>query len=328
MNPGGSDGDSAIPVLSDPMALPAAVQRPVVAIGNFDGVHLGHRAVIDRARAMAARLQAPVAAVTFEPHPRRHFAPGKPLFELSPGNLKAQLLATTGIDAVVALTFDRQLAATSADDFAQGLLASRLGVRGVVVGYDFHYGSGRQGTTATLAEEGRRFGFEVDIVAAFGPDEPVSSSRIRACLAEGDVVRAGLLLGGRWCVAGNILHGDKRGRLLGYPTANMLLAPGSALAFGIYAVRIKTDGKIHDGVASYGSRPTFDDGAPRLETHVFDFAGDLYGRRAIVEFVDRIRGESRFESAEALVARMDEDSRIARRMLAGDSGNSFLEALR
>ena len=186
-----------------------------------------------------------------------------------------------------------------------------------MAGYDFHFGHARQGTPAFLQEHGRSLGLAVDIVEPLARDDaPVSSTGIRRALAQGDVEEAARSLGYRWVVRSAVQHGDKRGRTLGYPTANLRMSPGCGLRHGIYAVRIAVDGVVHDGVASYGRRPTFDDGAPLLEVHLFDFQGDLYGKAADVEFVAWIRGEEKFSSAEALVARMDQDSAEARAALS------------
>lgn len=319
-----SDLPSSAAIFHDPARLDGAHARPVLALGNFDGVHRGHRAVIDRTKALAEKLGRPSGTLTFAPHPRRFFAPQVPFFSLTPTPLREEILALTGIDAVVVLTFDQAMAATSAEDFVEKLLVGRLGVSGVVAGYDFHFGKGRAGSPGTLTEAGARHGFAVEIVQPFAEagdaaSEPISSSAVRAALAAGEIDRANTLLGYRWCVRETVLHGDKRGRLLGYPTANLVLDPACGLRHGIYAVRVAFDGQIHDGVASFGRRPTFDDGAPRLEVHLFDFSGDLYDKPLVVEFAGWIRGEEKFSDIEALIRRMDEDSRQARRILAEPS---------
>lgn len=307
--------------------VPAALRGAVAAIGNFDGVHRGHRALVEAVREEARARGGPAVALTFEPHPRAFFRPEAPMFRLTGPHAKEILFARTGLDGLIVRRFDEALAATSAQAFVTDLLRDDLGLSGVVVGHDFHFGRAREGTPALLERLCAEAGLTCRLVAPVAladEDEAVSSSKIRAALAEGDVARANALLGYRWFVMAEVRHGDKRGRTLGYPTANLALAD-CGLAHGIYAVRIGLpDGTVKDGVASYGRRPTFDDGAPLLEVNLFDFAGDLYGQELAVEFVGYIRGEERFASAEALIARMHLDADEARRMLAADRVPSLL----
>jgi riboflavin kinase/FMN adenylyltransferase len=304
-------------VLRDGEAVPSALRGAVAAIGNFDGVHRGHRRLIEAALSEAERLGRPSAVLTFEPHPRKFFAPEKPLFRLTPEPAKLAILEKLGLDAVFLRRFDAALAATAAPDFVTRLLGEELGLAGVVVGHDFRFGRGREGTPALLEELCRQNGWACVVVPPVTVEgEVVSSGAVRAALADGDVARASALLGHRWFVAGEVRHGEKRGRLLGFPTANLRLADECGLRHGIYAVRAAVaPGEIYDGVASFGRRPTFDDGAPLLEAFLFDFDGDLYGRTIEVELVGWIRAEERFPSADALMARMNEDARLARAML-------------
>ena len=296
--------------------LPALWRGGVVAIGNFDGVHRGHQAVLKAASAEAEHLGVACLALTFEPHPRTFFT-GRPLFRLTPAPLKAALAAALGFDGTLVLNFNRALAEESAEDFVREMLVEKLNIRAAATGYDFHFGKARRGTPDFLARQGALHGFSVTIVDAVTKGaEAVSSTRIRRALSEGDVEAAAQLLGWRFAVAGRVIKGDARGRELGYPTANMALDPATELAHGIYAVRFLTpDGVLRDGVASYGRRPTFGGGDPLLETFVFDFSGDLYGQTALVSFYGFIRPEERFDSVEALVARMDQDSIDARALL-------------
>lgn len=307
--------------------MPPRLAGAVAAIGNFDGVHRGHRALIGAVRETAARAGRPAVVLTFEPHPRAYFAPDQPLFRLTGPEAKEILFERLGLDGLVVRRFDAALAGTGAKDFVEGLLRDELGLSGVVIGHDFHFGRGREGTPSVLAELCAAAGLSCRVipVVSAGPDAiPVSSSAIRAALAQGDVARANALLGYRWFVLGRVRHGDKRGRTLGYPTANLAL-DDCGLAHGIYAVRARLpDGGVRDAVASYGRRPTFDDGAPLLEAHLFGFSGDLYGRDIAVEFVGHIRGEERFDGAEALVARMDIDAAEARALLAADDTVSMI----
>ncbi|MBR0794609.1 bifunctional riboflavin kinase/FAD synthetase [Bradyrhizobium jicamae] len=289
----------------------------VVAMGNFDGVHLGHRAVIGAALRMGAAHGKPALAVTFEPHPRSFFSPNSPQFRLTDETNKLRLLAATGLAGAVVMTFDKSRAGTSAQDFIRHDLIDRLGVSGIAVGYDFHFGKGRVGSPSLLVSEAPKLGIEVDVQAHVDIEErPVSSTAIRMALAEGQVADATAMLGGPWFATGEVIHGEKRGRDLGYPTANIRLDKNCALKHGIYAVRVGLGAERIDGVASYGRRPTFDNGAPLLEVFLFDFKGDLYGRVLDVAFIGFIRDELKFDTIEALTSRMDDDSARARAALA------------
>jgi riboflavin kinase/FMN adenylyltransferase len=306
-----------IALLRDPRALPDALAHPVIAIGNFDGLHRGHRAVIDRTLAFAKRLSRPSAILSFEPHPRDFFRKGEPVFRLTPLPEKTVITERLGLDALIVLSFDAAMAKMEAEAFIAEWLVRRLGISAVIVGTDFHFGARRLGTSAMLEREGQRLSFDVEIlpeVAAIGAGR-VSSSAVRRALEACDIAQASELLGHRWFVTGEVLHGEKRGRELGFPTANLRLDASCRLRHGIYAVRAMIEGNIHEGVASFGRRPTFDNGAPLLEVFVFDFAGDLYGRSLNVEFVSFIRPEAKFDGVEALIAKMHEDVAVAKRDL-------------
>jgi len=309
-------------VRGDAVALaPGGLAGCVVAIGNFDGVHRGHRAVIGAAIERARALGRPAAALTFDPHPRTFFRPDLPVFRLSTERDKMRLLAATGLDGAVILRFDAVLAATSAQDFIARILVGRLGIAGAAIGFDFHFGKDRQGSPAYLAGQGAELGFAVDIVPPLQDEgRPVSSGAVRAALAGGKVVEAAELIGAPWFVSGEVIHGEKRGRDLGFPTANLRLDASCGLKHGIYAVRAKVDDRLIDGVASFGRRPTFDNGAPLLEVFLFDFAGDLYGRTIDVAFVGWIRGEEKFASIDALKRAMDGDVVRAKDALARERG--------
>jgi len=305
------------------MPPPGALSGAVVAIGNFEGVHRGHRIVIDRAVALARKLARPAAVLTFEPHPRAFFTPGEPVFRLSDERAKLRLLAATQLDGAVVVRFDAALAALRATDFVDRILRGWLAVSGAVIGFDFRFGAGRAGTPAFLAEMGEQAGFVVDVVPEVkDAARRYSSGAVRAALALGDVADAARLLGFPWFVSGEVIHGDKRGRDLGFPTANLRLDPGCGLRHGIYAVRMAVDGRRYGGVASFGRRPTFDNGAPLLEVHLFDFTGDLYGKAADVAFIGWIRPEEKFASVDDLIRRMEEDAGQARAMLAA-AGDAF-----
>lgn len=299
--------------LTGPAGAAARLRGAVVAIGNFEGVHRGHRAVIQAAIARARSLGCPAVAMTFEPHPRSFFNPDTPVFRLTDVETKLRLLAASGLDGAVVMHFDAALAAIEPDNFIARILLERFAVKGVAVGYDFHFGKKRAGTPDMLADEGRWRGFAVDIVPPLRDGERrISSGAIRAALTEGHVEDAATLLGYPWFVTGKVVHGEKRGRELGYPTANIRLDPTCALRHGVYAVRVGVGGKRYDGVANFGRRPMFDTGIVLLEVFLFDFAGDLYDQTIDVAFVGWIRHELKFPSVEDLVRRMDEDSRIAR----------------
>ena len=292
---------------------PGALYGAVVAIGNFDGVHRGHRTVIGAALARAAALGRKVAALTFAPHPRRYFQPDVPLFSLSSERGKLRLLAGTGLDGAIVMRFDAELAATSAQDFVEKILVGRFGIAGAAIGFDFHFGQKRKGSPHYLAEQGERLGFAVDIVPPLEDEgRPVSSGAVRAALSEGKVVEAAELLGAPWFVSGEVIHGEKRGREFGFPTANIRLDPACGLKHGIYAVRMAVGHKRYEGVASFGIRPMFDAGAPLLEVFLFDFNGDLYGASVDVAIVGWIRPELKFASIDDLKRHMVADAAQAR----------------
>jgi len=298
-----------------------ALRGAVVAIGNFDGVHRGHRAVISAALKRAQTLGRPAAALTFEPHPRALFNPGEPLFRLTDEAAKLRLLASTGLDGAIVLTFDAALAKLTADEFVAQILVERFAVSGAVIGFNFHFGTNRAGSPDFLMAEGNKRGFAVEVVPRFEDNgRPVSSGPIRDALAAGRVREADEFLGYPWFVSGHVVDGDKRGRELGFPTANIRLDAGCALRHGIYAVRTNVGGRRYDGVANFGRRPMFDTGAVLLEVFLFDFSGDLYGKNMDVAFIDWIREERMFDSAGALIAQMKDDSRLAREALARAGG--------
>jgi riboflavin kinase/FMN adenylyltransferase len=307
----------AFTVTRDDDELPPRLRRAFVAIGNFDGVHRGHRVVIDQAVELAREDRRPAIALTFEPHPRAFFRQDQPLFRLTPEQEKLRLLAAAGLDGAVVMKFDAKLAGFTAENFVKEILVKRLSVLGIVVGADFHFGKRRQGTPAFLQEQGEQRGFEVSLVQPLlFRGNAVSSSAIREALGRGEVEESAKLLGYPWFVSGKVIPGEKRGRELGYPTANLALDPACGLAHGIYAVRVQVKGGIHDGVANFGRRPTFGNGAPLLEVFLFDFSGDLYDEEIDVVFAGWIRAEAKFDSAEALVRQMDADSAMARKILA------------
>ncbi len=304
-------------VTRDNAPVPEARRNAVVAIGNFDGVHRGHHAVIATAIERARGGNRPAVALTFEPHPRSFFQPQAPSFRLSSEAGKLRLLAATGLNGAIVLTFDAVLACLTAEEFIIRILTERLAIAGAVIGFNFQFGRERSGTADFLIAQGLRRGFSVDVVPPFEhAGRHVSSGAIRDALAAGRVADAADLLGYPWFVTGQVVHGDHRGRELGYPTANVRLDPECGLQHGIYAVRVGAGGQRYDGVASFGRRPMFDSGVVLLEVFLFDFSGDLYGAVLDVAFIAWIRHELKFERIEQLVRRMDEDSRLARVALA------------
>ena len=311
-------------------ALPARLRGGVVAIGNFDGVHRGHQAVLEGTIAQGRMEGAPILALTFVPHPREVFRPDVGLFILTPPPMKASLLEILGFDAVVELPFDREFAAMPAEAFVSDILVSRLGISHAVTGFHFHFGRNREGNPAFLKAAGDRRGFAMTQVDAFNDEggEVVSSSRIRDLLSEGATTQAAGLLGYRYTIEERIVSGKQLGRTLGYPTANMILPASTTLKHGIYAVRFRREnGAIHDGVASFGLRPTVEEnGAPVLETFLFDFSGSLYGETCRVSLFGFLRAEQKFDTLESLIAQMRRDESEARTLLGGMRPLSRIDA--
>ncbi len=297
--------------------LPADLRGAVIALGNFDGFHRGHQAVVGRAVARARAEGRPAIVATFDPHPARFFQPDAAHFRLTTLAQRARLFAAAGAAATLVIDFDPALAALSPQAFVADMLVGRLGAAAVVTGGDFTFGRARAGTVAMLASLGEAHGLEAETVAPVcDGDGVISSTRIRTALRDGDCDTATRLLTRPFTVEGPVIHGDKRGRTLGYPTANMDLNDYLRPRYGIYAVRARLDdGQPLDGVANLGIRPSFDPPRELLEPFFFDFAGDLYGRTIEVAFVAFLRGEARFDSMDALVAQMDADSAAARRLL-------------
>jgi len=306
--------------------VPGSLRGAVVAIGNFDGVHRGHRALIAEARLQAEARKVPLLVMSFEPHPQEFFKPSDESFRLTPLRAKARLLADLGVDALFALTFDSDLARMTPQDFVQKVLIDGLGIAAAVVGHDFEFGKGRSGNLAVLAYMGEMEGLAVtafDTVTA-GGDEKISSTLIRRLLKEGKPQEAARLLGHWWAVEARVEHGDARGREMGFPTANMRLGHCLAPAFGIYAVRVaivdndRVVGR-HDGVANFGIRPMYKVSVPLMETHLFDFSGDLYGKYLSVELVAFLRSEAKFDNLQALIDQIAKDAAAARDILAKTS---------
>jgi riboflavin kinase/FMN adenylyltransferase len=299
-------------------AVPARYRGAIVALGNFDGFHLGHQAVVGRAVERARAEGRPVLVATFDPHPVRFFKPDAPPFRLTTLDQRERLFAEAGADAMLVFRFGAELAAVTAEEFVSDRLAGRIGAVGVVTGEDFTFGKGRGGNVDVLRALGTEHGMSVDAVAPVGDgEEPVSSSRIRTALQAGDCAEAARLLTRPFAIEGVVEHGDKVGRQLGYPTANLSLGSYLRPRFGIYAVRGRSPGgEVVDGVANLGVRPTFDPPKELLEPYFFDWSGDLYGRRIEIELIRHLRDEARFDSLDALKAQMKRDEAEARTILA------------
>jgi len=298
--------------------VPAAYRGGIVALGNFDGFHLGHQAVVGRAVAHAHAGGRPAIVATFDPHPRRFFQPDAEPFRLTTLDQRQRLFAEAGADAMFVFRFDTALAGLGAGAFAEAQLVRLLGAAGVVTGNDFTFGKGREGDVATLAALGAQLGFSAEVVPPVTLEGgTVSSTRIRAHLREGRPREAAALLTRPFAIEAVVEGGDRRGRELGYPTANMALANYLRPAYGIYAVRGRlADGRVLGGVANLGVRPMFDPPRELLESHFFDFSGDLYGQTVEVSLVEYLRPEAKFDSLEALKAQIGTDAARARELLA------------
>jgi riboflavin kinase / FMN adenylyltransferase len=308
-----------VEIVTDWRDLPGALKGAAVAIGAFDGVHRGHQAVIAEAREAARRLDAPLAVVSFDPHPRRWFQPDAAPFRLMTTGQMARALGPLGVDRLYLLPFDAGMAAMSDEGFARDVLAGGLGIGHAAVGFDFTYGKGRTGSPEGLRRHGEALGFTVSIADRI--DDPdglkLSSSAVREALKAGDMARAAAILGRPFAIEGEVVHGDKRGRTIGVPTANVPMGDYMRPAYGVYAVRARLpDGRTFDGVANLGLRPMYALDEPLLEVWLFDFDESLYGLRLETELIALLRGEMRFDSLDALKVQIDADAAAARAVLA------------
>jgi riboflavin kinase/FMN adenylyltransferase len=298
--------------------LPPKFRGGVIALGNFDGFHLGHQAVVGRAVARARAEGRPAIVTIFDPHPIAYFRPDLPPFRLTSIAQRERLFVAAGVDAMIVLNFNAPLAALTPEAFVADLLQARFDAGAVVTGFDFTFGRSRSGTTAFLAEAGRARGFATEAVAPVSDGEgPISSTRIRRAIAAGQCEVATALLSRPFAIEGRVIHGDKVGRTIGYPTANLLLGDYLRPRYGIYAIRAQLDdGRMIDGAANVGIRPSFDPPKELLETYLFDFSESLYDRVIEVELVSYIRPEAKFADLDALVRQMDADCEEARRRLS------------
>jgi riboflavin kinase / FMN adenylyltransferase len=297
--------------------VPEALHQAVVAIGNFDGVHRGHQVLIKQAVLLAEELRTACAALTFEPHPRLYFNPLHSFARLTPESTKIRLFEQFHVKGALIASFDAAFADMSAEQFVQDFLQGKLAFKGAVIGEDFRFGRGREGDAAWLgARLQKDFIPCISVPPVYDADQPISSTRIREALQQGDVALANRLLGYEWWVEGCVQKGAQRGRDLGFPTANLALWPDCPLRHGIYAVRVMIEGKAYQGAASFGRRPTFDNGVPLLEVFLLDFSGDLYGKSIDIAFIDWVRAEHAFASTETLIAQMHGDVAQVQRILA------------
>ncbi|MCZ2203283.1 bifunctional riboflavin kinase/FAD synthetase [Bartonella sp. A05] len=317
--------------------LPSAWRGAVLAIGNFDGVHRGHQIVLQKALDCARIKNKPALVLTFEPHPRSFFQPSTPVDRLTDASGKAEIFEILGFNGVVEQPFDALFASLSADEFINVILKQAFDVSTVVTGSNFHFGYQKSGNAHFLCQRGKEYGFEVIQIpslcipqsAQVLQDLTISSSFIRQLLSQGQVEKAAHLLGYHYRVRSDIIHGEKLGRLLGFPTANQVLPYQTGLAHGVYAVRLRrANGSLHDGVASFGCRPTVVvNGAPLLETYVFDFNDDLYGESCTVSFLQFLRGQEKFDGLESLIRQMRCDEEATRKILTTTQPLSFLDSL-
>lgn len=294
-----------------------AGRKVVAAIGNFDGVHRGHQFLLQKTKAFAAEHGAELGVVLFEPHPRRYFRPDDPPFLLTTPKKRDALLRASGVQEIFTLTFDKALASMTPEQFIMGVLKDRLSLAGITAGADFHFGKDRAGDGAALKALGAQAGMAVKLIELLGDegDGKYGSSAVREALRSGSVKEAASMLGRLWSVGGRVEEGQRLGRTLGFPTANLTLGEIIEPRRGVYATRVRFDGKEYDAVSNFGRRPTVGSSAPLLEAHLFDFEGDLYGREIEVFFVEFLRDEKKFDGLDALKARIAADCVKAREIL-------------
>jgi len=306
-------------IVTDWRDLPDPLRGAAVAIGAFDGVHRGHQAVIAEARSAADRLGVPLAVVSFDPHPRRWFQPDAAPFRLMTPAQMARAMAPLGVDRLHLLPFDAAMAAMTDEAFVREVLVNGLGIRHAAVGFDFSYGKGRTGSAESLRRLGETLGFGVTVVDRIddGDGLKLSSSGVREALKAGDMARAAAILGRPFAIAGEVVHGDKRGRTIGVPTANIRMGDYMRPAYGVYATRTRLpDGRVIDGVANLGVRPMFEIDQPLLEVWLFGFNEDLYGQTVETDLIAFLRGEMAFDGLEALKVQIDADAAAARAVLS------------
>ncbi len=300
-----------------------------VTIGTFDGIHRGHQLVLEYCLEIAQGQNMRPVVLTFEPHPRDVLRPNAPVFRITSQDVKEHAILALGGFSIETLPFSPMLAQLSATDFVEQILVKGLGAKHVIVGEDFHFGKSRLGTPAFLQAQGKRQGFEVTLIPPHEDEngEIISSSRIRDALRAGDIAQANALLGYSWRIKAVVQHGAKRGRVLGFPTANLHMPTSFALKHGVYAVQVHTAaGESYIGAASFGTRPQFDDGPPKLEVFMMGFSGDLYGQEILVQFISFLRAEQKFEGVDALIAQMNRDIQESCAVISGYGLKRFLDS--
>jgi len=298
-------------------SLSEQLPNPVLTLGNFDGVHLGHQAIFEKVIERARAIGGTSVAFTFEPHPLKVLAPERSLRLLNTFHGKMRLLETAGLDVVICAKFTRAFADQNPEDFAREVLAKTIGVKEVYVGYDYAFGKGREGSIESLKRMGKTYGFEVGVIEPVSIDTiVVSSSILRDLISAGKIEEASKLLGRSYAIEGEVVHGAHRGHTIGFPTANLHTANEVLPAFGVYAVHADVGGRRFQGVASIGIRPTFDAGPVSIEVYLFGFEGDLYGQQMEVQFVKRLRGEEKFSDVDSLVRQIRKDVDEAMQVLA------------
>ncbi len=307
-----------VEVIRDWRDLPASLRGAAVAVGAFDGVHRGHQAVIASARAAAQRLGAPLAVVSFDPHPRRLFQPDAAPFRLMTADQMARAMAPLGVDRLYLIPFDREMAGMTDEEFARRVLSEGLGVAHAAVGFDFTFGKGRSGSPEALRTYGQELGFTVSVTDRIDDVSglKLSSSAVREALKAGDMNRAAAILGRPFAIQGEVIHGDKRGRTIGVPTANIAMGDYMRPAYGVYATRTRLpDGRVVNGVANLGVRPMFEIEQPLLEVWLLDFNESLYGQTLETELIAFLRGEMKFDGLDALKVQIEADAAAARAVL-------------
>ncbi len=304
--------------------VPKEVQNGIIAIGNFDGVHRGHQVVINTVKQIANKSTPCLPGVMFfNPHPRTFFQPDKQVFCLSLKQRKLELMNKLGMDFAIVLNFNKELAELSAEQFVKKVLIEGLMAKHVIIGFDFYFGKGRSGNASAMLEFGQQYGFEVTVVEEQKDNyESYSSTKIRELLQEGDVSKAAEMLGYWWRVSGIVESGAQKGSWLGFPTANISLLPSQRIGHGIYAVNVHIGTETYSGASYHGTRPTFDNGRPVLETFIFDFDGELYGKTIEIEFIEYIRKDEKFPDAESLKRQMQEDCIYAKELLSDIRANN------
>lgn len=304
------------------------LSNSIATIGNFDGVHLGHREIFRKVNKAAADAGGHSVVITFFPHPLKVLAPGKAPLLINTYAEKETLIEASGIDCLIVIPFTREFAVITAEQFIKDILVGRLGVRKIIIGYDYAFGREREGNVDLLRRLGGEMGFDVEVLEPIGADGTIySSSRIRQLIEEGKVREVVALLGRHFSIGGVVVHGHQRGKGLGFPTANLETDKELIPGYGVYAVKVKIDEQVYDGACNIGDNPTFDDGKRSIEVFIFDFAGDLYGREVRLYFVERIRGEEKFADAAALKQAIAADVARCRELLQGVSIIEYREYL-